>query len=392
MFTSPRSPSPAQAPDALVGMERQRTAETRRKIGDLPTPALVIDAAVAQRNIARLARYAEQNHLAIRPHTKTHKSRFLARLQLAAGAIGLTVAKVGEAEQMIGAGDDLLMAYPAVDPSRCSRLAALSRNQTIRVAVDSVQAVEALAAAARREGGVIGLLVDLDVGMGRTGVATARDSLKIAQQIAKTRGVRLDGLLIYPGHIWAAAAEQMPLLSTVCERVQETLALWRKSGLEAKIVSGGSTPTAYQSHLVEGLTEIRPGTYVFNDMNTVRGGFCALEDCAAQIVCTVVSDAVPDQAVIDGGTKTFTSDLCIPARESGHGYIVEYPQAKITRLSEEHGQVDVSLCERRPKIGERVTVIPNHICPCVNLRDSFWWCESGEDPVHVVVDSRGMLS
>ena len=361
-------------------------------VENLPTPALLIDAVVAQRNIDRLARYAAEHALHIRPHTKTHKSQMVARLQLNAGATGLTVAKVGEAEQMAAVGDDLLMAYPAVDRARCSRLAGLAHSKRMRVAVDSAQAVEALAAAARSEGSTIGALVDLDVGMGRTGVATADDALTLAQQIAGTQGLRLDGLMIYPGHIWMPAMEQAPLLAAVSARLKEVLALWSKHGLEAKIVSGGSTPTAYQSHLVEGLTEIRPGTYVFNDMNTVRGGFCTLEDCAARIVCTVVSDAVKDQVVIDGGTKTFTSDFCIPARDSGHGFIVEYPEAKLTRLSEEHGQVDVSLCERRPKIGERVTIIPNHICPCVNLRDVFWWCEPDGKAVSVTVNARGMLS
>ena len=360
--------------------------------GQLATPALVIQAAVVRRNIERLADYAARHGLLVRPHTKTHKSQMMARLQLEAGAVGLTVAKVGEAEQMLPTGDDLLMAYPAVDPSRCGRLAEIARKGTMRVAVDSIQAVDALAAAACLANSVIGLLVEMDVGLGRTGVGTPEETLKLAQYISGIRGVRLDGILCYPGHIWAAADAQEPLLSTVSSRLREAQALWAEHGLEAKIISGGSTPTAYQSHLVQGLTEIRPGTYIFNDMNTVRAGFCELSDCAAHIVCTVISDAVKDQVVIDGGTKTFTSDLCIPARESGHGFIVEYPEAKITRLSEEHGQVDVSLCTKRPKIGERISIIPNHICPCVNLRDVFWWCESDGTVLSVKINARGMLS
>lgn len=360
--------------------------------GQLATPALVIQAAVVRRNIERLADYAARHGLLVRPHTKTHKSQMMARLQLEAGAVGLTVAKVGEAEQMLPTGDDLLMAYPAVDPARCGRLAEIARKGTMRVAVDSIQAVDALAAAACLANSVIGLLVEMDVGLGRTGVGTPEDSVKLAQYISGIRGVRLDGILCYPGHIWAAADAQEPQLSVVSSRLREAQALWAEHGLEAKIISGGSTPTAYQSHLVQGLTEIRPGTYIFNDMNTVRAGFCELSDCAAHIVCTVISDAVKDQVVIDGGTKTFTSDLCIPARESGHGFIVEYPEAKITRLSEEHGQVDVSLCTKRPKIGERISIIPNHICPCVNLRDVFWWCESDGTVLSVKINARGMLS
>jgi D-serine deaminase-like pyridoxal phosphate-dependent protein len=223
-------------------------------------------------------------------------------------------------------------------------------------------------------------------------VATAEDALKLAQQIERTRGVRLDGIMCYPGHIWSAADRQGQMLAAVAARLQESIDLWGAHGLEARIVSGGSTPTAYQSHFVTPYTEIRPGTYLFNDMNTVRGGFCALDDCAARLVCTVVSTAVKDQVIIDGGTKTFTSDLCLPARESGHGYIVEYPQARIALLSEEHGQVDVSRCEHRPKVGERVTVIPNHICPCVNLQNEFWWIEEDGQMDRFPVDARGRLS
>jgi D-serine deaminase-like pyridoxal phosphate-dependent protein len=170
------------------------------------------------------------------------------------------------------------------------------------------------------------------------------------------------------------------------------LSHWRRSGLEARIVSGASTPTAYQSHLVGHLTEIRPGTYVYNDMNCVRGQCAALDDCAARILATVVSTAVPGQVVLDAGSKTLTSDRCGPAPDSGHGHVLEYPQAKITKLSEEHAQVDVTACDRAPKVGERVTVIPNHICPCVNLQDQVWWKEEGSPPRAIMVEARGKVS
>jgi len=359
---------------------------------EIPTPALVVDGGIARRNIERLAAYTVSRGIQLRPHTKTHKSQLIAQLQRAAGASGLTVAKVGEAEQMAEVCDDILMAYPAVDPARCDRLARLALTKTVRVAIDSSYALEALAAAAERAGSTIGLLVELDVGMGRTGVASPDAALKLARLVAARKsGVRLDGILCYPGQVWEPADLQEAPLSKIAALLQETIDLWAKDGLKASIVSGGSTPTAYQSHLVPTWTEVRPGTYVYNDMNTVRGGYCTLDDCAARIVCTVISNAVDGQVVIDGGTKTFTSDLCIPARDTGHGLIVEYPDAKITRLSEEHGQVDVTGCEHRPKIGERVSVIPNHICPCVNLQDRFWWLE--QDVARPVqVDARGKLS
>ena len=368
-----------------------RLADKAFELDTLPTPALVVDAAIVQRNIERLAAYGARHRLGIRPHSKTHKSRKLGRLQLEAGAIGLTMAKVGEAEQMMFEAEDLLLAYPAVDAPRCRRLAQIARERTVRVAIDSSFAVRMLAAAAVAAKSVIGLLVDVDVGMGRTGVGTPEEALELAQLIDQTEGVRLDGILFYPGHILAAVDQQQPALAAVDHKLRQTVDLWSKQGLEAKILSGGSTPTGYQSHLVTCCTEIRPGTYIFNDMNTVRGGFCALEDCGARIACTVVSDAVKGQVVIDGGSKTLTNDPCTTARDSGHGHVVEYPQAKITKLSEEHGQVDVSKCDRRPQVGERVTVIPNHICPCVNLQDGFWWLEEGRLQSSTV-DARGKLS
>ena len=359
---------------------------------EVPTPALVVDAAIARRNIQRMADYVRRHNLRLRPHTKTHKSKMLARLQRDAGAPGLTVAKAGEAEVMREISEDILVAYPAIDPIRCRRLAALARSACVRVAVDTAAGIEALAAAATAAGGTIGILVELDVGMERTGVATAAETLALAQLVARQAGLRLDGLLCYPGNIWAPADSQGPLLAVVSARLEEAIALWSRHGLEAKNVSGGSTPTALQSHLVKPYTEIRPGTYIYNDMNTVHGGYCTPHDCAARIVCTVVSDAVRNQVIVDGGTKTFTSDLCLPARESGHGFIVEYPNAKIVRLSEEHGRVDVSRCARRPKVGERVTVIPNHICPCVNLYDAFWWVEDNGEARQIPVGARGLLT
>ena len=357
----------------------------------IPTPYLRIDAGTVWKNIAKLASYARSHGIGIRPHTKTHKSLRLARLQMEAGAVGLTVAKVGEGEIMAEVCDDLLLAYPAVDPGRTGRVARLANDVTVHVAIDSALAAEALGMMAQREGSTIGILVDMDVGMGRTGLQTPEDTLWLAEFVERHPGLRLDGIMIYPGHIWNAADQQAEAMQAVSDKIQETLDLWNRSGLNAGIISGGSTPTAYQSHLIPQLTEIRPGTYIFNDMNTVHGGYCTLDDCAAAVRTTVVSDAVPGQVVIDAGSKTLTSDRCIPALESGYGHIVEYPDAKIKALSEEHGQVDISACGKRPQLGDRITVIPNHICPCVNLHDVVYWRE-GNDQTPLTVDTRGMLS
>ena len=359
---------------------------------DFPTPFILIDAATVRRNLQRMASYARLQGLGLRPHTKTHKSRRLARLQMEHGAIGLTVAKVGEAIVMAPETTDILMAYPAFHPSRCAELAGLAHGRSVRVAIDSTVAADALAEASRSDGSTIGVLIDLDVGHHRTGVQNADESLALAQHVSRTSGLRLDGILFYPGHLSHGPPGSMEAgLRAVSAKVDEALDLWRRSGLEAGIVSGGSTPAGWLSHLIPQLTELRPGTYVYNDVNTLHQQCATLDDCAARIICTVVSTAVPGQFVIDAGSKTLTSDRCGPAPDSGHGLIVEYPQAKIAKLSEEHGHVDATACDQRPKVGDRVTVIPNHVCPCINLQDVVWWQEPGQTPEPLNVDARGKV-
>jgi len=360
-------------------------------VAQLPTPSIVIDATVARHNLERLAEYAKRHCLGIRPHTKTHKSVMVGRMQMEYGAVGLTVAKVGEAKVMTDATDDLLMAYPAVDPLRCAELAQLARGHTMRVGIDSKTAADALAEHARAAGSTIGILVNLDVGLHRTGVQTPNDALALAQHISQQQGLRLDGIMFYPGHLKDDSEDAIREIAVIDERLGETLDLWDKSGLVAPIVSGGSTPTAYVSHWLTRMTEARPGTYVYHDMNGVHGGYATLADCAARIHCTVVSTAVPGQFVIDAGSKTLTQDKCGPAPDSGFGHVVEYPNAKIVKLTEEHGQVDCRSCDRVPKVGDRVTIIPNHICPCINLQDRVWWKEEGEAPRPIDVDARGRV-
>ena len=358
----------------------------------IPTPFILVDAPTVRRNVERMATYAKTQKLNLRPHTKTHKSKRLARMQMEHGAIGLTVAKVGEALVMAGETDDLLMAYPAFHPARCQDLARLALGRTIRVAIDSIPAADALATAARSAGSTIGILVDLDVGHHRTGVQDATQALALGQYISAQRGLRLDGLLFYPGHLsHGPRAELEAGMRDISAKLKEVLDLWKKNGLEAKIVSGGSTPSGLISHLIPQLTEFRPGTYIFNDNNTLHQNCATMEDVAAKIICTVVSIAVPGHFMIDAGSKTLTSDRCGPAPETGHGLIVEYPQAKIAKLSEEHGHVDATASDRRPKVGERVTVIPNHICPCINLQDIVWWHEPGSPPEPLTVDARGKV-
>ena len=362
----------------------------------LPTPALVIDDRRLEANINRIAAYTQQHQIGLRPHTKTHKSVEIARRQLAAGAVGLTVAKVGEAEALLPAFDDrepdILVAYPTVDPARASRVADLAHRCTIRVALDTAAAVAAMAGAASRAGSTVGVLVDLDVGPGRTGVADVDALLALAEAVEHAPGLRLDGIFFYPGHIWAPPAEQQQPLEAVATTLAEACDRFDRAGLSRNIVSGGSTPMAYQSHFIPQATDVRPGTSVFNDLNTLRGGFCTPEQIAASILATVVSDAVAGQVVLDAGSKTLTSDRCVPAPESGYGFLPDYPEAVITKLTEEHAQVDIRSCPKPPTVGERLTIIPNHICPCVNLQDAAWLLEADGSLRPLCIDGRGQLT
>jgi D-serine deaminase-like pyridoxal phosphate-dependent protein len=364
---------------------------THPELAYLPTPALVLHGPRVRHNIQQLADYAATVGIGIRPHTKTHKSREIAQLQLDAGAIGLTVAKVSEAEAISDPGQDVLLAYPPVGVQRAERLAKLAHDRTMRAAIDSLTAIEQASAAARAANSTVGLLVDFDIGFGRTGVQSPIETLELAQAIDQAPNVRLDGMMIYPGQVGSLPQDQNAELEAINSLVAEAIDLWGRHGLTAAIISGGSTPTAYQSHLISHQTEIRPGTYLFNDMNIMSGGYCTFDDCAARVLSTVISTARPGHIVIDAGSKTLAADRPSSPPDAGYGHIVEYPEARIIRLNEEHGQADVRACTRKPQVGERVTVIPNHICPCVNLRDYMWWWEPETILRKFLVDARGRI-
>jgi D-serine deaminase-like pyridoxal phosphate-dependent protein len=376
--------------DNALTLHRERTFDVNDLDG-LATPFLLIDEVILTRNIERMADYCREHNLALRPHTKTHKSLEIARRQLAAGAVGLTVAKPGEARVMDETGASLLIAYPPIIPACLTAIEELRWRGDIIVALDSFVAVERLESILSRNGPGVGALVDIDIGLGRTGVSNPEASTQIAERIVACAELRLDGLFCYPGHITELPDEQGEPIARATEVLRRHLDAWVANGLQATIVSGGSTPSAYNSHLMTGITEVRPGSYVFNDANTLRGRHCLLADCAARIVTTVVSDAVPGQVIVDAGSKALARDQCFPQPVTGYGFVLEYPEARVKSLSEEHGQIDISQCSRKPRIGERVSIIPNHICPAVNLTDVMWLRTTGGSLKELRVDARGMV-
>ncbi|MDQ2944815.1 MAG: alanine racemase [Acidobacteriota bacterium] len=348
------------------------------RIEELETPAIVVDLDLVEKNINSLSQYARQHRLQLRPHTKTHKIPEIAKMQIALGGTGITVAKVGEAEVMAKAGlDDILIHYPVFGDTKVKRLADLARSCKITVAVDSIVTATAISRAAKAAGAIVHLLVEVDVGMHRCGLKTPAEVEDLARAIQDLHNVSFAGITMYPGHIWLPPEQQATELKTVAEAIEQILDSLNRAGIQCETVSGGSTPTAYNSHLFEHLTEIRPGTYVFNDRNTVGVGACSVSQCALRVIVTVVSTAVPGRTIIDGGSKTFSGDRWLSGEKSGFGYVMEAPDLRFEAMSEEHGHLNSSASSHQPEIGEKLSIIPNHVCACVNMHEEIYYHRNG---------------
>jgi D-serine deaminase-like pyridoxal phosphate-dependent protein len=361
-------------------------------VSEIDTPALVVDLDIFERNLCRVADYARTHSLRLRPHAKTHKSVWIGKRQMDLGAAGLTVAKVSEAEIMVGADPrELLLAFPIIGKAKLSRLMEVARRTRVTVALDSVEAARQLSEASTAAGAEIGVLAETDVGLGRVGVAPGEPLLELAHAIDTLPNLRFEGIAFYPGHIKSLDEAGRRALAELSELLGRILDDFRRAGIEVKIVSGGSTPALFHSHEIAGLNEIRPGTYVFNDLNTVRSGACGMDDCAASILATVVSTARPGHMIIDGGSKTFSSDRPVNQGDVSFGHLVEAPGARFHKMNEEHGFVDLTEAGREFRIGERVHMIPNHVCVAVNLHEKVYGVR-GETVERVwSVEARGKL-
>jgi D-serine deaminase-like pyridoxal phosphate-dependent protein len=342
-------------------------------ISDLDTPAVIVDLDVMERNLSRIANYCREHQLRLRPHTKTHKIPELAKRQIASGATGITVAKISEAEVMFDAGiTDILIAYPIVGPAKTARLARLAEQAIITVSLDSEEVARGLSVAAARSGTKIRVLIEMDVGFERCGFSDEADLLALGKKIAELPGLEFRGLMFFPGQFGVAPDERAAMRIQVNDFLRRTLEAFSDAGLPVAIVSGGSTPTAYEGGFFHGVNEVRPGTYIFNDRNTVAVSACKLEDCALSVIVTVVSTAVTGHAVVDGGSKTFSYDRFQGGDGSGFGIVKEDPAAQVERFSEEHGHMNIQNSERRYRIGDRLSIIPNHVCTTVNMHDEIY--------------------
>lgn len=348
-------------------------------LAEIPTPAAVVDLARLEANLERMAGYTRAAGLELWPHTKTHKSTAVARKQLDYGAAGLTVATVREAEVMTGVSRNILLAHPPVGPRKIERLLRLPENVRLTVAIDSEEVLTRLSTAASAAGREIGVLIELDVGMHRVGIGDPAAAAALATRARERAGIEYRGILYYPGHIRDQVEHQAPAIDRLRSDMNAFIAALDDAGLgPPRIVSGGSTPTAFQSHETGPLTAIRPGTYVYNDRTTAVIGACAWEDCAYTVLATVVSTAVGGQAVVDAGSKALSREELGSGRPDGYGSLVNRPEVVVKAVSEEHGLLDLSYTAWRPRVGEHVRIVPNHVCVSVNLHTEVWAFE-GED-------------
>ena len=358
-------------------------------ISELDTPVILIDLDVMDRNLTKMATYAREHNLRLRPHTKTHKIPDLGRRQLKLGAAGITVAKTTEAEVMLASGTpDLLVAYPVIGAQKLNRLLGVAAKTNVTVSLDSKTAAEELAGAAWATGASIGVLVETDVGLGRVGIKPGKDLVGLAKFVDSKQGLEFLGIAFYPGHVKSMDAAGQAAFTQVGTLLQSIASDLQAAGLEAKIWSGGSTPTMWRSHEMPMLNEIRPGTYIFNDRNTIISGACGQDDCAASILATVVSTSVANQYIIDGGSKTFSSDL---AKQPGHGIVLEAPESVFARMNEEHGYVELPDASSRFNVGDRVRVIPNHVCVAINLHEQVYGIRNEMVEHTWTVAARGKL-
>lgn len=347
------------------------------RVEELETPVPVVDIGRMEANITRLQMYLDEHRIASRPHIKTHKIPAIAQMQMDAGAVGITCQKISEAEVMAEAGfDDIFIPYNILGENKLRRLMALAARARISVTADSSVVVRGLSDAAQKAGLTLNVLVECDTGAQRCGVQSPGEAADLARLIASLSNLHFGGLMTYP------TSEHLDNF------VRQTRSLLHDDQLDIERVSGGGTPCMWEAHTHPELTEHRAGIYVYGDRLTLRSGSVTLQDCAIRVHTTVVSRPTSDRGILDAGSKSLSSDL---HGLDGYGYICEYPEARIYQLSEEHGHVDFSDCQRKPETGERVTVIPNHCCTVTSLFDEVIGARSGQVEVTWQVAARGTV-
>lgn len=350
----------------------------------LDTPAMLVDLDIAEANIARMAAFAARAGVSLRPHVKTHKSVSMAKRQLAAGASGLCVATVGEAAALATADlDDLTLAYPVVGIRKLERLTEVLRRTDMTLTADSEDVLEGYSAVARTVGRPVNVLVEVDTGMHRVGAAPDRVAM-LARHIEQSDGLRFRGVLTHAGHahdetsqlgIERVARQEAAIMGDVRADLE-------RAGHEVSVVSAGSTLTARYLSAADGITDIRPGTYIYNDLRTLGCWACTPEEIAATMLATVVS-ADGQRITVDAGSKTLTTTT-VP--DYGSGHLLGRPTSTFTRVSEEHGVLSVPGAPAL-RVGDRVRILPVHACVWSDLQPEIYGVRRGQLTERIRIDA-----
>jgi D-serine deaminase-like pyridoxal phosphate-dependent protein len=346
--------------------------ETARRIDELDTPCVLVDLDVLEDNVARMARFAAEHGVHLRPHAKSHKTREIAARQAAAGASGLTVAKLDEAEAFLQAGfDDVFIANEVVGTDKWQRLAGMQARGRVSVGIDSVEAAQGLNAVAAAARTTVPVAIEVDSGLGRAGVTHGEAVLALAKQLVTCEHLMLRGIFTHAGHAYGAATPQdvQRIGQQEGEQLVASAELLRQHGIACDVVSVGSTPTALHSGAVPGVTEMRPGNYVFYDRMQVDLGVISLERCALTVLTRVISRPTATRAVLDAGSKSFALDRGAHGMDALAGYGQDRRTGVVLqRLSEEHAVAELTYGQQ-VQIGDRLRVVPNHACTVANLTD-----------------------
>lgn len=347
---------------------------------DLDTPCAVINLDVVDRNISDYQAYCDKHGIALRPHIKTHKIPAFARQQLAAGAKGITCQKIGEAEIMADAGiDDILLTYNVIGERKLARLRALfDRVSTLRVVADNEPVIEGLSRVFANSAKPLEILIECDTGGGRCGVQTPKAAVALAQEIENLPGISFAGLMTYPAGGGGARVDGF---------FGDAMAGLEAIGIACPIRSSGGTPDMWKAHEVPNATEHRIGTYIYNDRSLMTREVCGEDDCALRVLAEIVSLPAPGRAIMDAGSKVLTSDLL---GLEGYGYVVGHPEVNVVGLSEEHGILHFEPDLTPFEIGERIEIIPNHVCVVSNMLDQVHLVR-GDDIKAVDVTARGKV-
>lgn len=363
---------------ALPEAVGSRLQPINRTLDTIETPAVLIDAGVADANLRRWQERCDDAGLANRPHIKTHRSVAWALRQIELGAKGITVQTVGEAEVMADAGiSDLFLTTMTLGAAKLARLGEVAKRANLAVVADSREAVDAVAGAAKAAGAGIRVLVECETGAGRCGLADPVAIAELAKHIAGCEGLSFGGLMTYPAAGKRLEGEQA---------LEAAIAACKSAGLDVPVVSSGGSPDMWKDDGLAPVTEYRAGTYIYNDRALLSRDTANLDQCAMTVLATVVSRPTPDRAIIDAGSKALTSDLL---GLNGYGQVLEHPDAVIYALNEEHGLIDVSNCPAPPKVGDRIHILPNHTCVVSNLFDRMYVVNDGKLAGALPVDARG---